>query len=140
MHPQQFEPNHSLRQHEPNYIHPFPEWGQQMGPMIDLYETTEEFIVTCDIPGLQKQDDVDIHVSGGQLFLHGVIQRENEALQEHHYHLSERFYGQFQREVSLPGNVMEENATASYKNGVLEVRLKKAQAEHGKKIEIDFHQ
>lgn len=105
---------------------------------MDIYETMDEVVVSCEIPGLQKKDDVEIQVSGNHLLIHGVIQRASTGSQDNRYHRTERYYGQFQREVILPDKVVEESARASYKNGVLEILIKKAQPHHGKKIDIEF--
>lgn len=118
---------------------PYMEYFNRTGPLVDLYETIEEVVVSFEVPGLQKKDDVHIHVSGRHLTINGIIQRASEDTQDNRYHRTERYFGNFYRMVDLPHKVVEESAKASYRNGVLEIRMKKANAEQGKKIEVDFH-
>lgn len=139
IHPQPFETNHSMRQQESGYgYQPFSEMRHRFGPLIDIYETAEEVVVDCELPGLRNNEDVEIEVAGRYLFIRGVTQRANENAEDVQYHLAERSYGEFYREAMLPGNVIEESARASYKNGVLEIRMKKAQPNRGTKIKIEF--
>ncbi|HJV45534.1 MAG TPA: Hsp20/alpha crystallin family protein [Bacillota bacterium] len=118
---------------------PYMEYFQRTGPLVDIYETIEEVVVSCEIPGLQKKDDVNIHVSGKHLTIHGIVQRASEDTMDNRYHRTERFFGHFQRFVELPEKVLEESARAVYRNGVLEIRMKKAKTSHGKRVDIDFH-
>ncbi|MEW9669113.1 Hsp20/alpha crystallin family protein [Ammoniphilus sp. 3BR4] len=118
---------------------PYMEYFQRTGPLVDLYETIEEVVVSCEVPGLQRKDDVHIHVTGRHLTINGIIQRASEDAQDNRYHRTERYFGNFYRMVDLPHKVVEESAKASYRNGVLEIRMRKAGADQGKKIEVDFH-
>lgn len=54
-------------------------------------------------------------------------------------HRKERFVGRFHRSVTLPSRVASENVKATYKNGVLEIRIPKLQADTKKKIDVEFH-
>lgn len=54
-------------------------------------------------------------------------------------HRRERFVGRFHRAVALPANVKEEEVSATYKNGVLEIRIPKQTENNKKKIDIQFH-
>lgn len=51
----------------------------------------------------------------------------------------ERYVGRFQRSIQLPSAVSQEGVKASYKNGVLEVRMPKLSEEHKRRIDVDFH-
>ena len=141
IHPQNFNPHNQIRQGIENDLgqQPFTDYFHRTGPLVDIYETIEDVVVSCEIPGLQKREDVEIQVLDRQLFISGIIQRATTGAEDNRYHRTERFYGEFKREVPLPDKVMEESAKASYKNGVLEIRMKKAQSSQGRKIEIDFH-
>lgn len=141
IHPQNFNPVNQIRQGLENDFgqQPFSDYFHRTGPLVDVYETTDEVVVSCEIPGLQKKDDVEIQVTGRHLLIQGIIQRATTGAQDNRYHRTERYFGQFQREVNLPDHVVEESAKASYKNGVLEVHIKKAQPHQGRKIDVDFH-
>lgn len=109
-----------------------------VSPRIDVYETDHEVVAHCEIAGLEKKEDVHLHVENQALTIHGNIQRANE-IKEDRLHRRERFAGRFQRTVSLPAPVSAEGTTATYKNGVLEVRMPKAKPDNHKQIDIQFH-
>jgi HSP20 family protein len=104
---------------------------------IDVYETDTEVVAHCEIPGLTKQEDVQIRVDDMQLTIQGVMLR-HEEIREETLHRKERFVGRFQRSVSLPVRVKAEGTTASYRNGVLEVRMPKETAEASRRIDVRF--
>ncbi|MDH4617746.1 Hsp20/alpha crystallin family protein [Brevibacillus sp. AY1] len=113
--------------------------GQGLGTLnIDIHETENEVVATCDIPGLEKKEDVNIDVDHNMLTISGSINRVNEVKEEQ-MHRQERFVGRFQRSVALPSRVNTEGIKATYKNGVLEIRMPKIQADNKKKIDIQFH-
>lgn len=105
---------------------------------VDVHETENEVVVTCDIPGLQSKEDVNITVENNTLSISGSTTRTNEAKEEN-MHRKERFVGRFHRSVHLPSSVSNEGTKASYKNGVLEVRMPKLAKDETKKIDVDFH-
>lgn len=107
-------------------------------PRIDLYETEQEVIASCEIPGLENKEDVTIDIDQNMLTISGTIQRVHEVKEEQ-MHRSERFVGRFHRSVTLPAKVSTEGSTATYKNGVLEVRMPKEQSSSKRRIEPDFH-
>ncbi|WP_333870421.1 Hsp20/alpha crystallin family protein [Desulforamulus putei] len=107
-------------------------------PRIDIYETENEVVAACDIPGLEKKEDVNIYIDNNLLTISGAINKVNE-IKEEHMHRQERFFGRFQRSVSLPAHVAAEGVKATYKNGVLEIRMPKLQVDIRKRIDIEFH-
>lgn len=107
-------------------------------PRVDVHEQDNEVIVTCDIPGLAKKEDVQISVEDTMLTIQGIITRNNE-IQEDQIHRMERFVGRFQRSIPLPSRVKTEGTKASYKNGILEVRMSKAGKDKEQQIQIEFH-
>lgn len=109
-----------------------------VGPRVDVYETAEDVVVQCEIPGLEKQDDVSITVDDNQLTIAGVIKRQTEMTDDRNLYRQERFYGRFSRTLTLPAPVQEENVRATYKNGILEIRLPKAKSDRGRRIPIEF--
>lgn len=112
---------------------------QHFGQMnVDVYEKGDEVIAACDIPGLEKKEDVMIEVDRNVLSISGSVNKTNEVKEEH-MHRRERYSGRFHRLVTLPANVAPENVKASYKNGVLEVRMHKIDGDHRKKVDVEFH-
>ncbi|MFZ5592197.1 MAG: Hsp20/alpha crystallin family protein [Bacillota bacterium] len=120
---------------------PFAPFGLERdftGPRVDVYETDQEVIASCEIPGLEKKEDVHINIDNGVLTISGVIQRGQEVREEQ-MHRRERFVGRFQRSFSLPAPVDEEKTTASYRNGILEIRMPKAKGAARRSIDVQFH-
>lgn len=104
----------------------------------DVHETDSEVIATCDIPGLESKEDVDIHVDNNTLHISGMVNKTNEVKEEN-MHRRERYEGRFQRSLSLPSPVSHEGITATYKNGVLEIKMPKVTKSSKKKIDVEFH-
>ncbi|OAT86352.1 Hsp20/alpha crystallin family protein [Desulfotomaculum copahuensis] len=107
-------------------------------PRIDVYETENEVVAKCDLPGLEKKDDLNIDIDNNVLTISGSINRTGE-IKENRMHRQERYVGQFQRSVTLPARVSSEDVKAVYRNGVLEVRMPRVNATAGKKIDVEFH-
>lgn len=107
------------------------------GIRVDVHETENEIIATCDIPGLEKKEDVHINIENNMLHINGTINRTNEVKDEH-MHRQERYVGRFQRAISLPSPVSHEGVVASYRNGVLEVKMPKIEKEAKQKIDVEF--
>ncbi|WP_028403223.1 Hsp20/alpha crystallin family protein [Ectobacillus panaciterrae] len=109
-----------------------------LGLRIDVHETENEVVAICDIPGLEKKEDVNIDIENNKLTISGTINRTNE-IREGRIHRQERFVGHFNRSVSLPGTVSNEGVKASYKNGVLEVHIPKLKNDNKRRIDVEFH-
>ncbi|MFB4163691.1 Hsp20/alpha crystallin family protein [Alteribacillus sp. JSM 102045] len=105
---------------------------------VDVHETENEVVATCDIPGLEKKEDVNIDIENNVLTISGSMNKINEIKEENMYR-KERYTGSFQRAVTLPSPVSNEGVKATYKNGVLEVKMPKITKNNKKKIEVDFH-
>lgn len=110
----------------------------EAGPRLDLYQTDREVVVTAELPGLVSKDDVEITATEDSLTIRGEIKRSQEA-SDRSYHRTERFYGTFARTINLPAEVEPEKATASYQNGILEIRLPKAAQQRQRRIQINVH-
>jgi HSP20 family protein len=141
MHPSESDRYPHVRQGVENALgaEPYSDYFHRTGPLVDIYETVNDIVVSCEVPGLQRKDDINIHVSGRHLTIHGIIQRASEDTQDNRYHRTERFFGHFQRMVDLPEKVLEDSAKAVYRNGILEISMKKAKTSQGKRVDIDFH-
>ncbi len=108
-------------------------------PRIDIYEKDEAVIASCEIPGLKSKEDIRIEIGENMLSLGGNIKREHEVREEN-VHRQERYWGSFRRSVALPAPVIAGESKASYRNGVLEITMPKAQPRPQRKnIDIDFH-
>ena len=102
-------------------------------PPVNLYESTDGYVLTAEVPGLDT-DQLDVSVEGNRVTLRG--QRRIEAPGEGvSVHRCERQDGSFRRSVELPAPLDPEKAEASYRNGVLHVRLPKAASHQPRRIE-----
>ena len=101
---------------------------------VDLYEEKDDIVVKAELPGMEK-DEINISVSDHILTLKGEKKREEEVKDED-YHFSERSYGAFVRSIELPAQVQTEKAKASFKNGVLQIRLPKTEEAKRKEIAV----
>lgn len=94
-----------------------------MFPALDIAETDNEMEITAEIPGV-KEDDLDISISNGVLTLKGEKSSDHEE-KEQDYHLVERRYGSFRRQVPL-GFAPEDGAVdAKFADGVLKLKIAK---------------
>ena len=103
-------------------------------PVVDIYDKGIDVVLHAEIPGLRKED-IDVHVENNVLTIRGKKKR-NEKVNEDGYFRSERAYGSFSRSFSLPNNVDEAKIHAEYKEGVLTLRLPKAEEAKPRQIEV----
>lgn len=96
--------------------------GQFTWPRLELSETDKSVTVTAELPGLSEKD-VQVEIANGVLSIRGEKKAERS---DDSKFVSERYYGSFEREISLEG-VEEDKAQADFKNGVLTVTLPKSE-------------
>lgn len=107
------------------------------GFRVDVAEHDDEIVVTADmIPGVAKKD-ISLDLVSPQTLEISCERKEEKEEEKKGYYLHERRYGSMARVVPLPKAVTEEGATATFKNGVLEVHLKKRTKEPKTAISID---
>lgn len=106
-------------------------------PSMDLYEEGDNIVVKADLPGMTKED-IEINLSEDSITLSGEKKKE-EKVDRKDYHRFERSYGSFRRLIALPVEVQVNKAKASFKDGVLEVKIPKTEAakKKGHKIKIE---
>lgn len=118
----------------------FATFGEFGDVSVDLSETEDEYEVTADLPGFEK-DDIDVSVDEGVLRISATRETESEREEEEEedvtYHRKERSRRSVVRDVRLPGPVDETEADATYRNGVLTVTLPKAGAGGGHSIDVE---
>jgi len=105
-------------------------------PAVDVIESEKAYEITADLPGMDEKN-IEIKVTDGVLTMKGEKQEEKEEKKKDYY-LQERGFGSFQRSFELPESVDLDKIEASFKKGVLIVKLpKKAEAQKpAKKIEV----
>lgn len=105
---------------------------------VDVEETDDAVLVTMEIPGIEKKEDLRIEIDGDLLTVHGEIKRTRRS-ENSYLHHSERYYGTFKRVVRLPAEVKADGAHARYQNGVLELEFPKDSRPAARTIDVDFH-
>ncbi len=104
-------------------------------PQIEITEREGQLIVRADLPGLSK-DDVQVELRDDAILIRGQRKQEREEKREG-YSRSERSYGSFYRQIPLPKGVKTENATATFRDGVLEISMPAPQGEaRGRQLQI----
>lgn len=101
-------------------------------PATDVEESSTHYDLSFDMPGM-KEEDLNVELDGRTLTVSGKRERQVTDTKNHR---SEKFYGEYRRTISLPDNIKGEEIQASYDNGVLSIKLPKAQLTGAKKIQI----
>jgi HSP20 family protein len=108
----------------------------EMVPAMELTEKKDHYDLSIEIPGME-QKDITIECADGVLTIAGEKRQESEEKSEG-YLVSERSYGSFKRQLTLPGDVDPDAIDAKYAKGILKLKLKKDEkaASRVKKIAI----
>ena len=104
-------------------------------PAVDIYETPESIVMKADLPGLSRED-IGIEIRDATLILKGERRFAKEVEQENYLRI-ERAYGTFQRSFTLPATIQQDKIRAIFHDGVLELRLPKAEEAKPKRIVIE---
>lgn len=110
--------------------------GRAWMPVVDMYETKDDLILNFELPGVREKD-VSLSIMGDLLTVKGERSFNQESKEDHAHHV-ERAYGKFERSVQLPMPVKADGVKATYRDGVLEVKLPKAEESKPKEIKIDI--
>jgi len=105
---------------------------------VDLYETISEVVVVADLPGLSKED-IDIQATSDSITIQAES-REGKDDGNEGYYIKERGSLDIYRRLPLPKRVDPNKAEAAFKNGILTVRLAKAQREEQESVPINITQ
>ncbi len=100
-------------------------------PAVDIVETEEGLVITADLPGVAK-DDLDIGIDKGILTIEGGVKQVSRGSGIYREFELMNYYRQFQ----LPEVIDQEKTSAEYANGVLKLRLFKAEAAKPRRIEV----
>jgi HSP20 family protein len=103
-------------------------------PPVDIYEDKDKYIVKAEVPGMRKED-LNVTLDGNTLSISGERKAEEEKREGESYR-AERFFGRFQRSVTLPMAVAEDKIQATYKDGVLSIQVPKSEEAKPKQIQV----
>lgn len=109
--------------------------GIEWMPVADISETSKEYVIKAELPEVKKED-VKVTLDNGALTISGERRQEKEETQENEIRV-ESFYGTFSRTFSLPDNIDPKGIHAETKDGVLRVRIPKAQVSTSKPVRIE---
>jgi len=103
-------------------------------PVVDIEEKDKQYVVTVELPGVKK-DDVKIDLKDNVLTISGE-KKMVRKIDEKNFHQSERIFGSFQRCFRLPELVDQQQISAEFKDGILNIAIPKSVAIQPKTIEI----
>ena len=120
---------------------PLTEWARASNllsvwtPALDIYEDKDNLFVKVELPGM-KREEIDVSIHEGSLSISG--ERKSEQTHEDaDVYRAERFFGRFQRTVTLPTPVAAEKVKAQYKDGILTITLPKTEESKPKHIDVN---
>jgi HSP20 family protein len=120
---------------EESFVRPDQWVGVDGGPVaLDVTSDKDELVVRAALPGV-KPEDVDITVEAGTLTINGEYREESRSEGSQQL-LSEIRRGTFRRAVSLPSGLEADKAVANFENGILTLRIPRAEAVKPRQIRI----
>ena len=103
-------------------------------PALDVWETETEIVYALDLPGV-PEDKISVELNDGALTITAERERTQEESDERFYRF-ERRYGTFSRTFGVPQGVSESDVRADYKDGVLQVHVRKPEQPKPKRIQV----
>jgi HSP20 family protein len=103
---------------------------------VDVREHADEVIIVADLPGIEKEN-VSLELLNPRTFEIACERKEENEGSSEGYFMRERISGSLRRVIAMPTDVTDEDSTASFKNGVLEVHLKKVRIASKPRIQIE---
>ena len=108
--------------------------NQAWVPALDVWETENEIVYALDLPGI-PEDKISVELDDGALTISAERERTEEQSDDRFYRYERRF-GTFSRTLGVPQGVTESDVSADYKDGVLEVHVKKPEQPKPKRIQV----
>ena len=102
-------------------------------PPVDLYETSDAFVLTAELPGLAREQ-IEIHAEDSRIVIRGA--RANGQVACDQYHRVERGHGRFSRAFMLPEPIDIESVSADLKDGLLTLTMPKAGGRGARRVEV----
>ena len=103
-------------------------------PAVDAWETENELVYAFDLPGI-PEEKIAVEFDDGSLTVSGERERVDEAKGDGFYRFERRF-GSFSRTVGLPPGVTEDDVSADYRDGVLEIKVTKPETPKPRRIQV----
>ncbi len=122
---------------------PLAEWARSSQvfagwtPALDIYEDKDNVYVKAELPGM-KREEIELTLHDGVLSISGERKAETKR-EDAEVHRVERFFGRFQRTVTLPGPIAADKVKAEYKDGILSIKLPKTEESKPKRIDVNVN-
>jgi HSP20 family protein len=94
-------------------------------PTTDIFAEGDDLVIRCELAGVERED-IDIELIGDTLTISG--ERRSELSKEVHFYTRERSFGHFRRSMNLPEGIDDDDVSASFKDGMLQVTVRGAAA------------
>jgi HSP20 family protein len=107
---------------------------RKFAPAIDIEEHDDKFEVLAELPGVDMKD-IDITVNNNMLTISGE-KRESKDKKDDKYSYTERYYGSFRRDLTLPDHIDVDKIDAQVSGGILKISLPKTEKAAPKKISV----
>jgi len=104
-------------------------------PAVDVLESKDSYLVRAELPGMKKED-IKVEIKDGTLVLSGESKSEKPAEGVEYRHV-ERVAAKFWRSFSLPETAKQDGIEATYKDGILEIRVPKVEQAKPRQIEVN---
>jgi HSP20 family protein len=108
--------------------------AEEVSPSVDIFEEGNDVVVKVELPGMKKEN-LAVNFADGDLIISGEKKQE-EKVEKKNYYRMERSYGSFTRSFRLPSDVQGDKAKATFKDGVLEIRVPKTEEARKKEKKI----
>jgi HSP20 family protein len=105
-----------------------------ISPRADIEESDNDYLVTVEVPGIDKKD-LKLNLEENKLTIKGE-KKQSKEIKESNYICCERSYGGFERTFNLPTSIKANEISAEYKDGIIRIKLPKAEEAKRKEIEI----
>lgn len=107
--------------------------GATLVPHTDMYEEKDHLVIKTELPGITEKD-LEVTLEGDVLTI--KAEKKEEVTEDATHHTRERYYGKYVRSMSIPSHVNGNKISATFDNGVLELRIPKAEEIKAKRIEV----
>jgi HSP20 family protein len=101
---------------------------------IDVYQTEDYIVIKSTIAGV-KPEDLDVNINNDMVTIRGE-RKQDEPIDPENYYYQECYWGPFSRSIILPVEIIAEKAEATMKNGILTIRLLKADTKKTRKLQV----
>jgi HSP20 family protein len=108
--------------------------GSAWAPPIDVYETADRYVLTAELPGLER-DQIELALEDNRLTIRGSRPAGTPG-DDRHYHQIERGYGTFMRSFEFPDSIAADEISADLRDGVLTITLPKTSPPPARRIEV----